>query len=68
MGNLKKMVGVDLVVLKKIAIIFKILKWQHELVWDYKQGKLVSYVLNNAARTYLYELKISENIEIEHVF
>ena len=46
----------------------KILKWQHKLVWDYKQGKLVSYFLNNAAKICLYGLKISEKIEIEHVF
>ena len=30
--------------------------------------KLVSYFLNNAAKAYLYELKISENIEIGHFF
>ena len=46
----------------------KIPKWQHKLVRDYKRGKLVSYFLNNAAKTCLYELKISENIDIEHVF
>ena len=56
-----------LVVLKKI-LFFKIPKWQHKLVQNYKQGKLVSYFLNNAAKTCLYGLKISENIEIEHVF
>ena len=33
-----------------------------------KRGKLVSYFLNNAAKTFLYGLKISENIEIVHVF
>ena len=43
-------------------------KWQHELAWYYKQGKLVSYFLNNAAKTCLYGLKISENIEIGHFF
>ena len=31
-------------------------------------GKLVSYFLNNAAKTCLYGLKISENIEIGHFF
>ena len=46
----------------------KILKWQHKLDRDYKQGKLVSYFLNNAAKTCLHGLKISENIEIEHIF
>ena len=47
---------------------FKIPKWQHELVRDYKRGKLVYYFLNNTAETCLYELKISENIETEHAF
>ena len=46
----------------------KIPKWQHKLAWYYKQGKLVSYFLNNAAKTCLYGLKISENIEIGHFF
>ena len=46
----------------------KILKWQYKLVRDYKLGKLVSYFLNNAAETCLYGLKISGNIEIEHIF
>ena len=52
-GNLKDLAGVDLEVLKKIP------KWQHKLAWDYKRGKLVSYFLNNAAKTCLYGLKIS---------
>ena len=43
--------------------VYKIPKWQHELAQYYKQEKLVSYFLNNAANTYLYGLKISENIE-----
>ena len=38
------------------------------VVRDYKRRKLVSYFLNNAAKTWLYELKISENVEIKHVF
>ena len=46
----------------------KIPKWQHELVRCYKQGKLVSYFLNNAAKTCIYGLKISENIEIGDFF
>ena len=46
----------------------KIPKWQHELARYYKRGKLVSYFLNNAAKTCLFGLKISENIEIGHVF
>ena len=43
----------------------KILKWQHKLVRHYKRGKLVSYFLNDAAKTCLYWLKISEGIDIE---
>ena len=46
----------------------KIPKWHHRLVWDYKRGKLVSSFLNNAAKTSLYGLEFSENIQIEHVF
>ena len=53
---------------EKDRYFLKIPKWQHKLVPDYKRGKLVSYFLNNATRTCLYGLKISENIEIEHVF
>ena len=49
---------------EKDRYFLKILKWQHKLVRDYKRGTLVSYFLNNAC---LYGLKISENIEIEHV-
>ena len=30
--------------------------------------KVVSFFLNNAAKTCLYELKMSGNIETEHVF
>ena len=40
----------------------------HKLVRNYKRGKLFTYFLNNAAKTRLYGLEISENIEIEHVF
>ena len=32
------------------------------------QHKLISYFLNNAARIYSYGLKVSENIEIKHIF
>ena len=46
----------------------KIPKWQHELARYYKRGKLVSYFLNNAAKTSLYRLKISENIGIGRFF
>ena len=52
---------------EKNFYFLKILKWQHKLVRDNKQGKLVSYFLNNAAKTCLYKLKIWENIEIEHI-
>ena len=53
---------------KKYRYSLKILKSQHKPVWEYKGGKLVSYFVNNAAKTCLYGLKVSENIEIEHVF
>ena len=53
---------------EKDRYFLKIPKWQHKLIWDYKRGKLVSYFLNNAAATSLYQLKISESIEIGHVF
>ena len=46
----------------------KIPIWQHKLPRHYKRGNLVSYFLNNAAKTCLYELKISENIATGHVF
>ena len=48
----------------KDRYFLKIPKWQHKCVWDYKRGKLVSCILNNAAETCLRGLKISENIEI----
>ena len=53
---------------EKDRYFLKIPKWQHKHVRDYKRGKLVSYFLNNAAKTCLYGLKISQNIDIEHVF
>ena len=53
---------------EKDRYFLKIPKWQHKVVWNYKRGKVVSYFLNNDAKTWLYVLKISENIEIEHVF
>ena len=53
---------------EKDCYFLKIPKWQHKHVRDYKRGKLVSYFLNNAAKTCLYGLKFSENIDIEHVF
>ena len=36
---------------EKDRYFLKILKRQHKLVRDYKRGKLVSYFLNNAAKT-----------------
>ena len=68
LGNFKSLVKVALAVLKEIIIFWKFLKWYHKLVRDCKRGKLVSYFVNNAAKTCLYGLDISENIEIEHVF
>ena len=53
---------------EKDCCFFKIPKWLHKFVQNNKQGKLVSYFPNNAAKTCLYELRISENVEIEHVF
>ena len=43
---------------EKDHYFLKISKWQHELARYYKRGKFVSYFLNNAAKTYLYGLKI----------
>ena len=53
---------------EKDRYFLKIRKKQDKHVQGYKQGKLVSYFLNNAAKTCLYGLKISQNIDIEHVF
>ena len=53
---------------EKDCYFLKIPKWQHKLVRDYKRRKLVSYFLNNAAKTLLYGLTNSENTDIEHVF
>ena len=53
---------------EKDRYFLKISKWHHKLVQNYKRGKLVSNFLNDAGKTSLYGLKISENIEIEHVF
>ena len=41
---------------------------QYKLVRNYKGGKLVSYFLNIATKICSYGLRISENIEIKHVF
>ena len=53
---------------EKDCYFLKILKWQHKLVWDYKREKLISYFLNNAAKTCSCGLNISENIEVENFF
>ena len=53
---------------EKYHCFLKIPKWQHNLVQDYKGRKLVSYFLNDTAKTCLYELKFPENIDIDHVF
>ena len=53
---------------EKDRYFLKIPKWQHKHVQDYKQRKLVSYFLISAAKTCLYGLKISENIDTEYVF
>ena len=53
---------------EKDRYFLKTPKWKHKLVWENKRGKLVSYFLDNAAKTCLYGSKISENIEIKHVF
>ena len=53
---------------EKDRYVLKILKWQYKLIQDYKREKLVSNFLNNDAKTCLYGLNISKNIEIEHVF
>ena len=52
---------------EKDRYISKILKSQHKLAWEYKRRNLVFHFLNYAAKTCSYELKTSENIEIEHV-
>ena len=54
--------------LKKDCYFLKIIKQQYKLVRNFKRGKLVSYFPNNAAKTCLYGLKISENIEIKQAF
>ena len=53
---------------EKDRYFLKIWKWQDDLVQDNKRRKLVSFFLNKACKTCFYGLKISENIEIEHVF
>ena len=62
-GGFKNPAKVDLMVLKMIVNFWRFQNGRH-----YKRGKLVSYFLNNAAKTCLYELRISEKIEIGHFF
>ena len=49
---------------EKGLYFLKISKWQHKLVWKYKQGKFV-YFLNNAARNMFIWAKILENIDVK---
>ena len=53
---------------EKDCYFFKIPKRQHKFIWEYKQGKLASYFLDHVATTCSFELKISENVEIKHIF
>ena len=53
---------------EKNRYFLKIPNWQYKFIWKDKRGKLACYCLDNAAKTCSYELKISENIEIKHVF
>ena len=50
---------------EKDRYFLKIPKWQDKLIWIYKPN---SYFLNNPAKTRLFGLKISENIEIKDLF
>ena len=43
---------------EKDCYFLKIPNWQQRFVWEYKQGKLVSYFLNNTAKACLHGLKI----------
>ena len=65
-GSFKDPVRVDLAVLKKIVNFWRFQNGSMNLLGN--RGKLVSYFLNNAAKACLYELEISENIEIGHFF
>ena len=53
---------------EKERYFLKIPKWQHKLIREYKRRKLASYFLDNAAKTYFYGPKISENFKMNHVF
>ena len=62
-GNFEDPLRLDLVVLKKTVIF-----WGFINLFRITSEENWSYFLNNAAKTWLYGLKISENIEIEQVF
>ena len=53
---------------EKDFYFWKIPRRHNKLIWEYKQGKFVTYFLNSAARTCSYGLKILENIEMKCVF
>ena len=53
---------------EKDHYFLKTSKYQHELVQEYKWEKYAYHFLDNAAKTCSHRLKISENIEIKHVF
>ena len=67
-GSFKDPARVDLTVLKKIVNFWRFQNDSTNLLGMTKRGKLVSYFLNNDAKTFLYRLKISENIETGHSF
>ena len=62
MGEFKESHESEFRVLKKIAVFWK---FQNGIIGLFR---IISYFLNNAAKTCFYGLKISGNIEIEHVF
>ena len=64
-GSVQRSVVKGLSSSEKEPYFLKISKWQHKHVRQYKRGTLA---LNNAAKTYSYWLKISENIVTKHVF
>ena len=66
-GNFRKFQGSGQVRFgssEKDCYVLKIPKWQHKIVQDYKRGKLISYFLNNAAKTCLYGPQISEFLPV----
>ena len=46
----------------------KIAKSQHKHAQENKRGRWITYFLDNTAKTCSYRPKISENLEIKHVF